>query len=314
MPTYHLANIIDDHLMEITHVIRGEEWLPSTAHHVLMYEFFGWTAPSFSHLPLILKPTGKGKLSKRDGAKFGFPVFPLEWFDEGEQETYAGFREDGYLPEAVTNFISLLGWNPGNDEEMFSLEELVQLFDPARIVKSGARYDVDKSRWFNQQYIIATPNSKLVDILTPMAKERGIDASEDFMFKFVELMKERVEMIPDFFTAGGFFFEMPTEIDEKMARKKYKLENRPHFDAIVEAMKEMGQWTSSALESTVKSYIADHELSFGQIMPILRLGACGTMKGPDLFETMELLGKETVITRMNASLDRFTEIKNAQNA
>jgi len=304
------SNELDDKII----LIRGEEWLPSTAHHVLMYEFFGWTAPSFSHLPLILKPTGKGKLSKRDGAKFGFPVFPLEWFDEKDQETYAGFKEDGYLPEAVTNFISLLGWNPGNDEEMFSMEELIELFDPARIVKSGARYDVDKSRWFNQQYIIATPNSKLVDMLTPMAKERGFEVSEDFMYKFVELMKERVEMIPDFFTGGGFFFEMPTEIDEKMARKKYKLENRPHFDAIIEAMEEMGQWTSSSLESTIKSYIADHELSFGQIMPILRLGACGTMKGPDLFETMELLGQDTVINRMNASLDRFTDIKNAQNA
>ena len=314
MPTYHLANIIDDHLMEITHVIRGEEWLPSTAHHVLMYEMFGWTAPSFSHLPLILKPTGKGKLSKRDGAKFGFPVFPMEWFDKEEQVTYAGFKEDGYLPEAVVNFISLLGWNPGNDEEMFTMDELIKIFDPARIVKSGARFDVDKSRWFNQQYIISKPNTELAEMLKPMAAERGIEVSDDFMIKFAELMKERVEMMPDFFSAGNFFFEMPTEIDEKMARKKYKLENRPHFDALIELMEGMQQFTSSAIESSIKGYIADHELSFGAIMPILRLGACGTMKGPDLFETMELIGKDEVIKRMKTSLDRFTDIKNAQNA
>jgi len=314
MPTYHLANIVDDHLMEITHVIRGEEWLPSTAHHVLMYQFFGWTPPSFSHLPLILKPTGKGKLSKRDGAKFGFPVFPMEWHDKEEDAIYAGFKEDGYLPEAVINFISLLGWNPGNDEEMFSLEELIQAFDTSRIVKSGARFDVDKSRWFNQQYIISKSNSDLAAMLQPMAKEKGIEVSDDFMIKFAELMKERVEMVPEFFTAGGFFFAMPEEIEEKMARKKYKLENRPHFDAMIAGMEGMQQWTSSSVESMIKSYIADNELGFGAIMPILRLGTCGTMKGPDLFETMELIGQEDVIKRMKRSLEKFTAIKNAQNA
>lgn len=314
MPTYHLANIVDDHLMEITHVIRGEEWLPSTAHHILMYEMFGWTAPSFSHLPLILKPTGKGKLSKRDGAKFGFPVFPMEWYDKEEEVTYAGFKEEGYLPEAVINFMSLLGWNPGNDEEMFSLAELIEIFDPARIVKSGARFDVDKSRWFNQQYIISKPNTELAAILKPMLADRDLDVSDDFLIKFVELMKERVEMIPDFFTAGEFFFEMPTEIDEKMARKKYKPENRPHFDAMVQLLDGMQQFTSSAIESSIKSYIADHELGFGAIMPILRLGTCGTMKGPDLFETMELLGQETVVSRMKSSLDHFATLKSNTDA
>ena len=314
MPTYHMANIIDDHLMEITHVIRGEEWLPSTAHHVLMYEMFGWTPPSFSHLPLILKPTGKGKLSKRDGAKFGFPVFPLEWLDKDENVTYQGFKEDGYLPEAVVNFISLLGWNPGNDKERFSMEELIQAFDLSRIVKSGARFDVDKVRWFNQQYIISTPNSVLADMIAMTVREHGYDVSEDFLIKFVELMKERVEVLPEFFSAGGFFFKMPEEIEEKMARKKYKIENRPHFDALNSSMEDMQQFTSSALESTIKGYIADHELSFGAIMPILRLGVCGTMKGPDLFETMELIGQDEVIRRMKSSLDKFTAIKNAQNA
>ena len=314
LPTYHMANIVDDHLMEISHVIRGEEWLPSTAHHVLMYEYFGWTPPSFSHLPLILKPTGKGKLGKRDGAKFGFPVFPFDWYDKKDDQTFIGFYEAGYLPEAVVNFVSLLGWNPGNDEEVFNMDELIKIFDTKRIVKSGARFDVDKSKWFNQQYIIAKPNTELAELLKPMAAERGIEVSDDYMIKFVELMKERVEMIPDFFTAGSFFFKMPEEIEEKMARKKYKLENRPHFDAMIEIMEGMQQFTSSAIESSIKSYIADHELGFGAIMPILRLGTCGTMKGPDLFETMELIGKAEVVSRMKSSLEKFTEIKNRQNA
>jgi len=297
MPTYHLANIVDDHLMEITHVVRGEEWLSSTAHHVLMYQFFGWKAPTFAHLPLILKPTGKGKLSKRDGAKFGFPVFPLEWNQEGE-ETYAGFREDGYLPEAVINFLALLGWNPGNDEEMFTIDELIQIFDPTRIVKSGARFDVEKSRWFNQQYIIKTADHDLADIIAPMAAEQGIKADKQYLTKFVNLMKERVERLPEFFTSGGFFFAAPTEYDAKTIKKKYKVENEPHFRHMITGLSEMSQFTANTAETFVKSYIADHELSFGQILPILRVALSGSMAGPDLFETMELLGQAEVLNRM----------------
>ncbi|MEM9545125.1 MAG: glutamate--tRNA ligase [Bacteroidota bacterium] len=314
MPTYHLANIVDDHLMEISHVIRGEEWLPSTAHHLLMYEYMGWTPPAYAHIPLILKPTGKGKLGKRDGAKFGFPVFPFDWFDKNTDETFGGFYEAGYLPDAVVNFVSLLGWNPGNDEEIFSMEELIDVFQIDRIVKSGARFDVDKSRWFNQQYIIAKSNTELAEMLRPMLVERNVTVSDDFLIRFVDLMKERVQMLPDFFTAGEFFFKMPDEIEEKMARKKYKLENRPHFDSIIELLEGMQQFTSSALETAIKSYIADQELSFGAIMPILRLGTCGTMKGPDLFDTMELIGQEEVVKRLRSSLIKFTEIKNRQDA
>jgi len=314
MPTYHLANIVDDHLMKITHVIRGEEWLPSTAHHVLMYQYFGWTPPSFAHLPLILKPTGKGKLGKRDGAKFGFPVFPFDWYDEKDKETFIGFYEAGYLPDAVVNFVSLLGWNPGNDEEIFTMNELIDLFEVERIVKSGARFDVDKSRWFNQQYIISKPNSKLAEKLKPLLAAQDIEVSDDYLIQFVDLMKERVEMLPDFLTAGAFFFAMPEEIEEKMVKKKYKLENRPNFDDLVEIMANMKQFTSSALETSIKSYITEHELGFGAVMPILRLGICGTMKGPDLFDTMELIGQDEVVKRMNSSLDKFTEIKNRQNA
>ena len=314
MPTYHLANIVDDHYMEISHVIRGEEWLSSTAHHLLMYEYMGWEPPAYYHIPLILKPTGKGKLGKRDGAKFGFPVFRFDWFDEKTEETFIGFQETGYLPDAVLNFVSLLGWNPGNDEEVFSMDELIDVFDTSRIVKAGARFDVDKSRWFNQQYIIAKANSELAVLLKPMLVERGIDVSEDYLLKFIDLMKERVEMLPDFFTAGSFFFNMPQEMEEKMVRKKYKLENKPHFEALVSILSDMQQFTSSALESSIKSYISDNELGFGAIMPILRLGVCATMKGPDLFETMELIGQDEVVRRLTSSLVKFDEIKNRQNA
>lgn len=302
MPTYHLANIVDDHLMEITHVIRGEEWLSSTAHHVLMYQYFGWNAPVFAHLPLILKPTGKGKLSKRDGAKFGFPVFPLEW-KQSEEETYAGFREDGYLPEAVINFLALLGWNPGNDEEMFSLDQLIEIFNPNRIVKSGARFDVEKSRWFNQQYIIKTSEEDLADILLVEAEKRGIQTDKSFLMDFAKLMKERVELMPQFFENGHFFFEAPTEYDAKTVKKKYKVQNEPHFRAMIEGIEGMGQFTANAAESYVKSYIADHELSFGAILPVLRVAISGTMAGPDLFATMELLGKEETLTRLKTGID-----------
>ncbi len=314
MPTYHLANIVDDHLMKISHVIRGEEWLSSTAHHVLMYKFFDWTAPRFAHLPLILKPTGKGKLSKRDGAKFGFPVFPLEWEAKAENEIYSGFREFGYMPQAVINFIALLGWNPGDDTELFTLKELIQAFSINKIVKSGARFDVDKSKWFNQQYIISTPNTELAQMLKPLIVAKGIDITDDFLLKFVALMKERVTMVNDFLENGKFFFEMPKEIDEKTIRKKYKLENRDHFDQIVNGLGEIAHLTSSAAESFVKSYIADHELSFGAILPILRIGTSGTMKGPDLFEMMELIGKKEVCSRLTSSLELFTTIIEKKNA
>lgn len=307
MPTYHLANIVDDHLMEITHVIRGEEWLPSTAHHVLMYRFFGWQAPSFSHLPLILNPTGKGKLSKRHGAKFGFPVFPLEW-NAGEGEIFAGFREDGYLPEAVINFLALLGWNPGNDEEMFSLEGLVEAFSVEKIVKSGARFDIDKARWFNQQYIIATPNETLAALIGERVQTAGYAVSEGFLAKFCGLMKERVETLNDFVANGRFFFAAPSEYDEKTIGKKYRKDNTSHFRAIVEQLGEVSAWETAAIETVVKGYIAEHELGFGPILPILRIGVSGTMKGPDLFATMELLGQQEVLDRMNSAISYFDSI------
>lgn len=302
MPTYHLANIVDDHLMKISHVIRGEEWLSSTAHHVLMYRFMGWDAPQFAHLPLILKPTGKGKLSKRDGAKFGIPVFPLEWDPKNGEDIYGGFREFGFLPEAVLNFLAFLGWNPGTEQEIFSLDELVEAFSIKRIVKSGARFDFDKAKWYNQQYIIQSKDEDLANMLIDKAPE---GTSKDYLTSVCSMMKERVEFVDDILTAGSFFFAAPTEYDEKTVRKKYKIENKVHFEAIISLLADLDSWQAENIQSAIKSYIGEKELSFGVIMPILRILTSGTMKGPDLFQMMELLGKEEVLNRMESGLNQM---------
>lgn len=308
MPTYHLANIVDDHLMKISHVIRGEEWLSSTAHHVLMYRFMGWEAPQFSHLPLILKPTGKGKLSKRDGAKFGLPVFPLEWDPKDGEEIYSGFREFGFLPAAVINFLAFLGWNPGTEQEIFSLDELIETFSIKRIVKSGARFDYDKAKWYNQQYIIKTSDVELAKMIR---SEVSTDYSDEYLAKACGLMKERVEMVGDIPKVGAFLFGTPTEYDAKMIRKKYKEDNDPHFIALTELLGSVDTFDAESTQAAIKGYIGDNELSFGAIMPVLRLATSGTMKGPDLFEMMELLGREEVLNRMKGGLNTIKEIKAA---
>ena len=304
MPTYHLANIVDDHLMEISHVIRGEEWLSSTAHHVLMYKFMDWTPPQFAHLPLILNPSGGGKLSKRHGAKFGFPVFPLQW--DGGEETFQGFREDGFDSDAVINFLSLLGWSPGDDQEVFSLEEMTKLFSLDKIVKSGAKFDFDKAKWFNQQYIINKPATEILPILRASSVGPQIENKDDsFMLKVIDMMKERVTVYPDFVNGGQYLYGLPAEYDLKTLNKKYKPENQPHFDAIQALIKADESFTSESLSSTIKSYITDNELSFGAIFPILRIVLSGTMKGPDLFEMMELIGKEDALVRWKEGFDKI---------
>ena len=311
MPTYHLANIVDDHLMKISHVIRGEEWLSSTAHHVLMYKFMGWEAPQFSHLPLILKPTGKGKLSKRDGAKFGIPVFPLEWDPGAGADVYSGFREFGFMPDAVINFLAFLGWNPGTEQEMFSLDELVDSFSIKRIVKSGARFDYDKAKWYNQQYIIKTDNA---DLAAMIRSEVSTDYSDEYLAKACGLMKERVETVGEISQKGDFLFGSPSSYDEKMVRKKYKEANDPHFEALTEALGAIDTFDAASTQATIKGYIGDNELSFGAIMPVLRLATSGTMKGPDLFEMMELLGRDEVLVRMKDGLNKIKEIKAASQS
>ncbi len=308
LPTYHLANIVDDRSMKISHVIRGEEWLSSTAHHVLLYRSFGWEdeMPVFAHLPLILKPSGKGKLSKRDGAKFGFPVFPLEWFDEKEQETYAGFREEGFLPEALINFLSLLGWNPGNDEEIFSIDDLCQIFSLDQINKSGAQFNYDKAKWFNQQYINSTETSTLYPAL-----RESFDSSVDrgYLEKVIDQLKPRVTFLGDFKKQSAFFFDKPKDIDEKGLRKKFKLENEDHFTSLAALIKESPN-DSEAIQIAVKGYIADHELSFGAIFAPLRIFIAGTMAGPDLFEMISLIGNQECSQRIIDGIPLAKQLKN----
>lgn len=300
MPTYHLANIVDDHTMAISHVIRGEEWLSSTPHHVLMYRFFDWTAPKFAHLPLIMKPTGKGKLSKRDGAKFGFPVFPLEW--KNEEDIYQGFREDGYLPEAVTNFLVLLGWNPGDDREMLSLDEMIEAFSLDRIVKSGAKFDVDKSKWFNQQYLIKTPTPNLLHTVQNLLKSKEVSYSDTYISSMIDLMKERVTFIEDFYDKATFFFDDPKVFDHKIFKKKYKLENANHFDMIYNKLNDIADWDSTQITDAVKGYVNEQGLKFGEILPIVRVLMTGSMQGPDLFPSMALIGKQKVLDRWQKSM------------
>ena len=288
MPTYHLANIVDDHLMEITHVIRGEEWLPSTAHHALMYEFFGWQAPQFAHLPLIMKPTGQGKLSKRDGAKFGFPVFPLDWNDV--EEVFPGFRETGFLPDALLNFLAFLGWNPGNDEEIFSVDELINLFSVERIIKSGARFDYEKAKWYNQQYIMAKSNDELAELLNPIAESNGITANKEKLSYAAKMMKERVYFINDIITTGQYLFEKPKSFDKETFNKKYKPELKSQFESIASLLSDSSAKDRDELEKIVKEYISANTLKMGEILPILRLSLTGTMNGPDLFDTVAILG------------------------
>jgi glutamyl-tRNA synthetase len=310
LPTYHLANIIDDHHMQISHVIRGEEWLSSTAHHVLLYRAFGWEEemPVFAHLPLLLKPTGKGKLSKRDGAKFGFPVFPLNWYDESSGELFAGFREFGFLPDATLNFLALLGWNPGDDQEILNLNALVNLFSLEKIVKSGARFDIDKAKWFNQQYMLNTDNKKIASLVSPLMAEEGINVSDDFLYEMISLMKPRVELLPEFISSSGFFFRAPEQFEEKPIRKKWKPENKAALTKIIGQISEIQPFEKSQLEQVVKSYIEEHQLGFGNILPLLRIGITGTMQGPDIFDTMILIGKEEVLKRLTAAFDIFDDI------
>jgi len=308
LPTYHMANIVDDKHMEISHVIRGEEWLSSTAHHILLYRSLGWEdyIPQFAHLPLLLKPVGKGKLGKRDGAKFGFPVFPLNW--QAEDELYEGFKEFGILPGAAVNFLAFLGWNPGTEQEIFTEQELIEAFSLERVGKSGARFDIDKGKWYNQQYIINSSNETLATKIQPMLTDAGYEADETYLLDFIELMKERVELVPEFIQKGSFFFEPPAAYDDKTIRKKYKVENQMHFDAIFSALKSTGEFDGKHVQNLIKSYISEHELSFGAILPIIRIVITGTMQGPDIFETISLLGKSECLNRYQSGTDYIKEL------
>ncbi|MFD0964652.1 glutamate--tRNA ligase [Pseudofulvibacter geojedonensis] len=300
MPTYHLANILDDHLMEITHVIRGEEWLPSLALHELLYRAFEWKAPKFAHLPLILKPTGKGKLSKRDGDKGGFPVFPLEW--KTEDGIASGFREDGYLPEAVTNFLAFLGWNPGTEQELFSLEELVEAFDLQRVNKAGAKFDPEKAKWFNQQYFVKQDDETIAKDF--IARHPELTANKEYITKVVSLIKERAVFTTDLWDLSSFFFEAPTEYDAKALKKAIKEDTPVLLNELIEIVNGIEDFSADNLQDTIKGWITSKEIGFGKVMQPLRLSLVGAMKGPDVFEIMSLLGKEESVNRLQAILNK----------
>lgn len=300
MPTYHLANIVDDHLMKITHVIRGEEWLPSMPLHILMYRAFGWKAPQFSHLPLILKPAGmgNGKLSKRDGDKMGFPVFPLLWKDPETGAISKGYREDGYLPEALLNFLALLGWNPGTDQEIFTKEELIKLFDLERVSKSGARFDIEKAKWFNHQYLHQKNSEELAKEYLKILSERNVNSSQEIVEKIVALIRDRATFITDFWELSSFFFIAPTQYDEKAMKKQWKENSSEILDKIVNILGSQEDFSSANTEHIVKEFITNNGFSLGQVMPLIRLALVGDMKGPHIFDIAEIIGKDETIKRL----------------
>jgi glutamyl-tRNA synthetase len=307
LPTYHLANVVDDYLMEITHVIRGEEWLPSAPLHVWLYKSLNWEErmPQFAHLPLLLKPDGKGKLSKRDGDRLGFPVFPLEWKDPATNEISSGYRESGYLPEAIINFLAFLGWNPGTEQELFSIEELVEAFSFERCSKSGAKFDLEKAKWYNHQYIIKMQDEDVAKQFDPILKEKGIDVSFDKIVSVVSMLKERVHFIEELWDQSSFFFLKPENYDEKTVRKRWKQDSHKQMQKLTELLQQTDDFSSANLESVVKNWIQSNELHMGNIMNAFRLAIVGESKGPHMFDITELIGKEETIKRMELALDRL---------
>jgi len=304
MPTYHLANIVDDHLMEISHVIRGEEWLPSMPLHVLLYRAFDWKSPKFAHLPLILKPVGKGKLSKRDGDKLGFPVFPLEFTNEKTGDVSRGYKEDGYFNDAFINMLAFLGWNPGTEQEIFSLSELVEAFDLKRVSKSGAKFSPDKAKWFNQQYLQEREVAKLTAEFLPILNEKvaGTNFDEAFVSKVVSLIKERAVFVNDFWDLSSFFFEAPTEYDPKAVKKQWKETTPDLMKELVEVISKIDDFTIENAQKDIKGWITSKEIGFGKVMQPLRLSLVGKLAGPDLFDIMIMIGKENTVNRIKNAI------------
>lgn len=305
MPTYHLANVVDDHLMEITHVIRGEEWLPSLALHVLLYRALNWQAPKFAHLPLIMKPEGQGKLSKRDGEKMGFPVLPLAWKDPNTGALSHGYREDGYLPEAVINMLAFLGWNPGTEKEIYSLDELIQDFDLEKVHKAGAKFDPDKTKWFQQQHLQQADLSVLVDGLSEILKEKNIDADKEYVRHVVELLRERATFVSDLWEDGAYFFERPTEYNDKDVKKVWKDGSPEIMIKLCKTIYETEPFTADALSTAVKSWIKEEGLGFGKVMQPFRLSLVGSMQGADVFEIAAAIGKEKTLERIRFAIEEI---------
>lgn len=305
LPTYHLANIVDDHLMEITHVIRGEEWLPSAPLHVLLYRAFGWedAMPRFAHLPLLLKPDGKGKLSKRDGDRLGFPVFPLEWHDPKTGDVSNGFRESGYFPEAVINFLALLGWNPGTEQELFSLDELVKAFDISKCSKAGARFDYQKGIWFNHEYILRKSNEEIAALFAPIVANNGIDESMERITKVVSMMKDRVNFVKELWPLCSFFFIAPTEYDEKTVRKRWKENSAEVMTELADVIEGIDDFSIENQEKIVMAWVESKGYKLGDVMNAFRLALVGIGKGPGMFDITEFLGKEETLKRLRKAIE-----------
>lgn len=311
MPTYHLANIVDDHMMEISHVIRGEEWLPSMALHILLYRAYDWTAPQFAHLPLLLKPVGKGKLSKRDGDKLGFPVFPLAYTNEETGEVSRGYREDGYFPEAFINMLAFLGWNPGTEQELFSLEDLIQTFSLDKVSKSGAKFDLDKTKWFQQQYMQVADDKDLANLFvsvfdTKINDSNGQQSDISYVTKVVSLLKERATFVTDLWDLGHYFFESPTSYEVKAAKKAWKEDTSDLMKNVIDILKDIDSFSSENIEARVKEWIQENELGFGKILMPFRLSLVGSMQGPHVFDIASLIGKEESISRIEKAIQQLS--------
>lgn len=308
LPTYHLANIVDDHLMKVSHVIRGEEWLPSAPLHVLLYEAFGWTdtMPAFVHLPLLLKPDGKGKLSKRDGDRLGFPVFPLEWHDPKSGEVSSGYRESGYLPEAVVNFLALLGWNPGDDTEIMSMAQLIDKFSLDHCSKSGAKFDFEKGKWFNHKYLQELPDAQLAELFKPILKEQGVEGFDDeYITRAVSMVKGRINFVKDLWEQAKFFFVEPTEYDAKAVKKRWSEDTPRLMNELIDVLNRLDDFSSVAAEPIVLGWITDNGYHMGNVMNAFRLTVVGECKGPHMFDITELMGKEETVRRVRLGIERI---------
>lgn len=305
LPTYHLANIVDDHLMEITHVIRGEEWLPSAPLHVLLYRAFGWedTMPTFAHLPLLLKPEGKGKLSKRDGDRLGFPVFPLEWHDPKTGDVSSGYRESGYFPEAVVNFLALLGWNPGTEQELFTLDELVEAFDIHKCSKAGARFDYQKGIWFNHEYMLKKSNEEVANLFAPIVANNGVDETMERITEVVAMMKDRVNFVKELWPLCSFFFIAPTEYDEKTVKKRWKADSAKVMSELADVLEGIDDFSVEGQEPVVMKWVEEKGYKLGDVMNAFRLTLVGIGKGPGMFDISAFLGKEETLKRLRKAIE-----------
>lgn len=305
LPTYHLANIVDDHLMEITHVIRGEEWLPSAPLHVLLYRAFGWedTMPTFAHLPLLLKPEGKGKLSKRDGDRLGFPVFPLEWHDPKTGDVSSGYRESGYFPEAVVNFLALLGWNPGTEQELFTLDELVEAFDIHKCSKAGARFDYQKGIWFNHEYMLKKSNEEVANLFAPIVANNGVDETMERITQVMAMMKDRVNFVKELWPLCSFFFIAPTEYDEKTVKKRWKADSAKVMGELADVLEAIDDFSVEGQEPVVMKWVEEKGYKLGDVMNAFRLTLVGIGKGPGMFDISAFLGKEETLKRLRKAIE-----------